>query len=78
MNYSQGELYAFAESELLKKILEDGYMPIRYALEISDNDNNVYSPELVQLANDWLRNNLQAPQVAVTVSEDINPFELPY
>lgn len=75
MNYSQGELYAFAESELLKKILEDGYMPIRYALEIADNDNNIYSPQLVQLANDWLKNNLQVPQVSITVMEDI---ELPY
>lgn len=78
MNYSQGELYAFAESELLKKILQDGYMPIRYALKIADNDDGFYSKELVDMANKWLQNNLQVPQVAVTVSEDIDPFELPY
>lgn len=78
MNYSQGELHAFAESELLKKILQDGYMPIRYALEIADNDDGFYSKELVDMANKWLQNNLQVPQVSVTVAEDIDPFQLPY
>lgn len=74
MNYSQGELYALAESELLKRILEDGYMPIRYALEIADNDNGIYSPDLAKLANDWLKNNLELPTTTFVDETNIDPF----
>lgn len=80
-DYTIAETQAFAESNLLCRMMEECNMPIRYAIEIVNNEGNIYSPDLVDMADKWLKNNLELPKelhkADVFADMGLDPFELP-
>ncbi len=80
MEISQGTLYCMAESELLYQILEEGNMPISYAILIAENQHKWYSPSLQIKATEWLNKSLPQPEETPDVFTDmgLDNIEIPF